>query len=165
MVALEVELHAIPVHLYTTETFLAGTLHTIHQRLSDAVNADAPEIELRDALIISLADRSLRWRRRRAIVLKRNVVFLSDRPTGTYRPSRPEMTVERERQTILVGCAGFLIDGAVHLPPGGSLSARLTAATEGFIPITDARVSAPWLGSFDEHAVLVNVRHIVYVAV
>jgi hypothetical protein len=133
--------YSMPLEVYLQAAVVRGILVTNQDRLSNyLVLREGEEVfALREAQLTDLDGKSIRVSADQYLVYMQQVFVIADlspQPRA-MRTGLEQLYVKKDQTRALLGVGPFLIQGSVHLLPGGSIQ-DLLLATPLFIPVTNA---------------------------
>jgi hypothetical protein len=133
--------YTMPLEVYLQAAVLRGVLVTNQNRLSNyLVLREGEELfSLKDAALESADGKSIAVPSNVYLVYMREVFLIADlSPTSqTQRTGIESFYVHKEASQALFSVGPYLLQGKIHLVPGGALHDLLVEKSQ-FIPVTDA---------------------------
>lgn len=133
--------YSMPLEVYFQAAIVRGMLVTNQDRLSNylVLREGAEVFALREAQLTDLHGKTIRVNADQYLIYMQQVFAIADLSPQlrAVRSGLEQLYVKKDQSPALLGVGPFLIQGSVHLIPGGSIQDLLLAKTL-FVPVTNA---------------------------
>ena len=158
--AIEGQIHR-PVRVQTRHGVIEGYLTSSSMiRLLDDLNLVNHSFRTIQSPVVSDTDWSVE---NSPLALHRDsILFVSERDDAPPPPSNPAakaITARYSRRTLRLRIGPYVVEGFVHVPPGGTALSRLFHERHPFMAVTEATVTGPGV-DLDAPFIAVNRVHV-----
>jgi hypothetical protein len=122
-----------------------GTVYVPHRtRFSDLLAAPEPLLEVREATVTRHLPHGVQQEIAPLVTVNRDRMLLvtDERPADAAMDSLPGLRIQLDAHQVRLLCPGFVIQGTVHVPQGGSPLYLPSTGSGRFIGLTGAVVTS-----------------------